>query len=46
MKKPFKLEVWIFPGTTHFVSRLLYIHPTIFTECITETYCRVVNASH
>ena len=46
MKKPSMLEVWIFSGTTHFASRLVYVHPIIFTEFITETYSTMVNVSY
>ena len=46
MKKPSVLEVWIFSGTTHFASRLVYVHPIISPEFITETYSTMINVSH
>ena len=33
-KKPSMLEVWIFSGTTHFVSGLEYVYSLISTEFI------------
>lgn len=45
-EKPAMLEVWIFSGTIHYVFGLVYVHPIIFTEFITETYSTMVNVSY